>query len=155
MFLFVFLVEKPIEQHHHQPHHLHTNNNHPLNNAPEPPTQVKVEPNGYQFKCQFCGEMFSKTTKLTQHLKTHTGGGKLFKCDICDKSYSQSSSLGLHKRKIHYGTHIESHERKTQPRAPKNVQQQQQPSDDVLFDQVFECHSCNKQFSKPSSLKQQ
>ena len=96
--------------------------------------------------------MFSKTTKLTQHLRTHTGGGKLFKCDICDKSYSQSSSLGLHKRKIHYGNHGDNNERKTQIKTPKI---NHTPTDDVVFDQVFECHSCNKQFSKAASLKQQ
>jgi hypothetical protein len=48
------------------------------------------------------GELFNKTSKLSQHLRTHNGG-KPFKCDICNKTYTQSSALG---KKVSHSTQI-------------------------------------------------
>lgn len=89
--------------------------------------------------------------EFNSHVKRHNlDNRKHFSCNLCGKKYTQSSSLGFHKRKIH-GTEI-----KKEPQQ-QHHHQQKSPHDfsaAEVFNQIFECHRCNKQFSRPSSLKQ-
>lgn len=99
---------------------------------------------GNQFKCHDCDETLATLEEFNDHVKRHNlDSRKHFQCNLCGKSYTQSSSLGFHKRKIH-GSEIK-----------KEVNQQKSPqSYGETYNQIFECHRCNKQFSRPSSLKQ-
>ncbi|KAG5676866.1 hypothetical protein PVAND_006673 [Polypedilum vanderplanki] len=125
-----------------------TQKNNPIyvsNKQQEPTTQVKpIE--AHQFKCHDCKEFLNSIDEFNSHIKQHDlKNRKHFKCNLCEKSYTQSSSLGFHKRKIH-GTEIK-----------KEIIQQkiiQNFNTCEKFDQIFECHRCNKQFSRPLSLKQ-
>jgi uncharacterized Zn-finger protein len=107
---------------------------------------VKQEADVNQVKCQYCEEMFASNEELSQHMKrNHLDSRKNFKCNHCGKAYTQSSSLGFHKRKIH-GTETKK-EQLLQPKTETVYETE-------VYNQIYQCHRCNKQFSRPSSLKQ-
>ncbi|XP_070497095.1 zinc finger protein ZFP2-like isoform X2 [Chironomus tepperi] len=80
-----------------------------------------------QFKCQTCDEILSSSDELNNHTKRHSLDNR------------------FHKRKIH----------QNEIKKEQNHQKaEQSPTYGESFNQIFECHRCNKQFSRPSSLKQ-
>lgn len=117
--------------------------------------EPEIVESGCQYTCQFCGHMFDKTSKLSQHLRIkHTGVKKTFKCDICCKFFTQSSSLNLHKRNKHSdGLQTVQHTRKPRMSVAIAVNDDDQPN--MAASEIYECQECNKTFSKQSSLKQQ
>ena len=52
-------------------------------------------------KCEYCGKLFSKASKLKIHIHTVHEGHKDYKCEPCGKSFSQAGNLKQHKHKIH------------------------------------------------------
>lgn len=132
MTLFFILAHK--QQQYHSSNTSATNH---LNNSKDDSNMCN------QFGCQNCDETFSSSNELSNHMKrNHLEHRKNFKCNLCGKTYTQSSSLGFHKRKVH-GTEIK---KEHQPKSP--------PIYNDVYNQIYECHRCNKQFSRPSSLKQ-
>jgi uncharacterized Zn-finger protein len=59
-------------------------------------------------------------------------------------------ALGLHKRRQHYNE-INNVNYKKKIKRPKDTNDN---NTQYCFEQIFECHQCNKQFSKQNSLKQ-
>ena len=48
-------------------------------------------------KCATCGPQFDCLSKLTVHIRSHTGE-KPFKCDVCGSCFSHNSGLNKHVR---------------------------------------------------------
>lgn len=144
--LLCFFAGPPKPQSQPHPQTIHNNNSPASNNINYMTT--KRESNDTQLKCQSCDEILSSTEELNNHTKRHNlDNRKHFKCNLCGKSYTQSSSLGFHKRKIH------QNEIKKEEISPPSQQPSSYGSTEI-FNQIYECHRCNKQFSRPSSLKQ-
>ena len=78
------------------------------------------------FPCDTCKKIFSTRTKLTIHMRAHTGECP-FRCETCGNSYSYSSSLYVHQKVVHEG----------KERVKKKT---------------FVCSVCNKVFSTKSYL---
>ncbi|CAG9814880.1 unnamed protein product [Phaedon cochleariae] len=73
------------------------------------------------YQCSYCDARMTTRSHLVVHERTHTGE-KPYVCNICSKGFAQSSVLGTHK-KIHTG-------------------------------RTEQCSLCSKKFCRPSELKQ-
>ena len=47
------------------------------------------------YRCQLCERLFSSSSRLRKHLRTHLGT-KPYKCNICQKQFTQSHNLKRH-----------------------------------------------------------
>ena len=52
------------------------------------------------FECPICGKACSKSSHLTEHMRTHSGD-RPFVCITCGKAFSVSSILKRHCTKVH------------------------------------------------------
>ena len=59
------------------------------------------------YQCQICERLFSSSSRLRKHLRTHLGT-KPYKCNICQKQFTQSHNLKRHIL-IHTGKAFYSH----------------------------------------------
>jgi len=48
-------------------------------------------------QCHICQHIFSDSTRLKYHMKTHTGSAKLYECENCSKTFTELRSLKEHK----------------------------------------------------------
>ncbi|GMT15931.1 hypothetical protein PFISCL1PPCAC_7228 [Pristionchus fissidentatus] len=51
-------------------------------------------------QCAYCSKSFSKSYRLRDHERIHTGE-RPFKCDLCFKTFAQKSNLVTHRNKYH------------------------------------------------------
>ena len=54
----------------------------------------------HMYECTTCVKVFKCQSKLTVHLRVHSGD-KPYSCDTCGKAFSGSSSLKKHMRSRH------------------------------------------------------
>ncbi|XP_042880733.1 longitudinals lacking protein, isoforms H/M/V-like isoform X13 [Penaeus japonicus] len=68
-----------------------------------PVAQLSQEANRREFKCQTCGYQAISESKLTMHIRRHTGE-KPFVCPYCPYRSAQKSNLSTHIKNVHvYG----------------------------------------------------
>jgi len=48
-------------------------------------------------ECITCGKAFTTSSKLTKHLRTHTGA-RPYECTTCGKAFAEPSKLTTHRR---------------------------------------------------------
>ncbi len=53
-----------------------------------------------RYKCDACGESFSKKIDLSRHMRTHTGE-TLHQCHLCERSCSTKNNLKKHIQQVH------------------------------------------------------
>ncbi|RKP28729.1 hypothetical protein METBISCDRAFT_1429, partial [Metschnikowia bicuspidata] len=58
--------------------------------------------NGKALQCSYCGKVFTRSTHLEVHVRSHIGY-KPYQCSVCLKRFTQGSNLQTHKR-LHTGT---------------------------------------------------
>ena len=53
------------------------------------------------YKCESCGQSFSRSERLKKHIHTIHEGYKDYKCNFCGTSFSQAPNLKKHNRAFH------------------------------------------------------
>lgn len=61
-----------------------------------------LDPNRREFICQTCGYQAISESKLTMHIRRHTGE-KPFTCPYCSYRSAQKSNLSTHIKNVHLG----------------------------------------------------
>jgi uncharacterized Zn-finger protein len=52
-------------------------------------------------ECDVCGQTFNKSSRLKEHVFTHTRV-KPYECHLCDEKFSFTDTLARHKETIHH-----------------------------------------------------
>ena len=47
---------------------------------------------GLKYRCEYCGESFTRQMKLKYHMSEHTGNYRL-KCDFCGKGFNSNTTV--------------------------------------------------------------
>jgi uncharacterized Zn-finger protein len=101
-----------------------------------------------EFYCSTCDYTTQYSSRLTTHVRTHTGE-RPFTCDICEKKFTQSSILRTHQR-------VHTQERPFQcTMCPKTFTQSSSLARHErihISEKPFQCDICQKDFSQKSSL---
>uniref|UniRef100_A0A8D0KMY4 Uncharacterized protein n=1 Tax=Salvator merianae TaxID=96440 RepID=A0A8D0KMY4_SALMN len=101
-----------------------------------------------QYSCKECGKLFSRSSYLILHFRTHTGE-KPYKCKECGKSFSRSSNLTLHMR---------AHRGEKRYKCKECGKSFLQASNLKLHlrthtgEKPYECKDCGKSFSQSAHL---
>ncbi|XP_071515041.1 uncharacterized protein [Panulirus ornatus] len=66
------------------------------------PTSKSKDPTRREFRCQICGYQAISESKLTMHIRRHTGE-KPFICPYCPYRSAQKSNLSTHIKNVHIG----------------------------------------------------
>lgn len=66
-----------------------------------PPTALRDPAPRKEFRCKMCGYQAISESKLTMHIRRHTGE-KPFTCSYCPYKTAQKSNLSTHVKNVHW-----------------------------------------------------
>ena len=99
-------------------------------------------------ECYVCGQKFDKSSRLKEHLFTHTGV-KPYECHLCEEKFSFTDTLARHigtiHEKIRHKCGVCDFEATTKSHLKVHVQSKHEGI-------RFECTQCNSTFSRKSIL---
>lgn len=99
------------------------------------------------YECNDCGKTFSQSCSLLEHRKIHTGE-KPYQCNVCGKAFRRNSHLLRHQR-IHGDKNVQNPDRRETWESQERMGSQWE---NVEAPVSYKCNECERSFTRNRSL---